>query len=93
MTEAQQIVQALFELDPPCPFPPSDGRYKAWFSLWERVAAEARVVAKTSKGPCCEQCGETFSPYHDCPAGDHHYTAQGVNHPDAPEYPPTHYRP
>ena len=76
MTKAQQIVKVLFELDPPCPFPPSDGRYKEWFHLWERIASEVgRVASPASEEPVCEQCGESYSPVHDCTSGDHHYTA------------------
>jgi len=37
--ELLEALKALTDLDPPCPFPPSDGRYKEWFALWERVVA------------------------------------------------------
>ena len=37
--DAIAALKAIIELDPPCPFPPSDGRYKEWFSAWGKATA------------------------------------------------------
>lgn len=35
--ELFEVLEELAELDPPCPFPPSDGRYKEWFAMWGKM--------------------------------------------------------